>query len=157
MTAALASLIGEQLAGNVVTPRRVESDTGPLDGMPAYSLGTDVLHYQTWDPIHGCVGRETADPDELRYWIVDDIASGLAWRWAQTAPSYAAMSEQRALRTRWMSFWRILMHALRPDWGRRTRETIRVLAQSNPRPPQIGDGGPRRAPGRAADARHSMG
>jgi hypothetical protein len=80
----------------------------------------------------------TTDPDELLYWVVDEIARGLAWTWAQNAPAYAAMSPQQARKTLWLPCWHILIHGLRPDWSKRTRETIRTLAQGFPLHPGAG-------------------
>ena len=128
MTAALTALTGKQSVGDAVVPQRIESDDEPIDGTPTYSLDADALRYRTWDPLHGWVLRETTDSEELLYWIVDDVASSIAWRWAQQAPAFAQMDEHRALRTLWMPYWHVLMYALRPEWGRRTRESIRRLA-----------------------------
>lgn len=139
MTAALASLAGERYGGDAVVPQRIESGAEPIDGVPTYSLDVDALRYRTWDPLHGWVLRETTDAEALLYWIVDDMASGIAWRWAQHAPAFAEMGEYHAVRTLWMPYWHILVYGLRPDWGRRTRESIRALAQGNPRPLQVRD------------------
>lgn len=149
MTAALTSLAGEQSSRAAVVPQRIESDDEAFEDTPTYRLDADALRYRTWDPLHGWVLRKTTDSDELLYWILDDIASGIAWRWAQQAPAFTDMDEHHALRTLWMPYWHVLMYALRPEWGRRTRESIRRLAQDNPTPLPIRDGarhGPDRIP-----------
>lgn len=132
MVAALAALAGDPLGGDFVTPERADSEQLPPEQTPAFSLGEDILRYHTFDLKTGWVWRETTDPAELLYWIVDDIASSLAWRWAQKAPAYGAMTEREAKKTLWMPYWHILMHGLRPDWGTRTRATIRTLAAEIP-------------------------
>jgi hypothetical protein len=137
-TAALAALAGAHGDDVQAPPRREPENAGVEDGVAFYSLGADVLRYHTWDPLQGWINCETRDPDELLYWIVDDIASVTAWRWAQSTPAYAAMSHELALRTLWMPLWHLLVHALQPEWGRRTRETIRILAHASPHPPPTG-------------------
>jgi hypothetical protein len=133
-TAALAALVGDQLGRTVVAPQRLDSNQDPVGGTAAaYRLGAEVLQYHGWDPQRGRTWWETTSPDELLYWIVDEIASKLAWRWAKQTPSYTAVSEQQAIRTLWMPYWHILVHALRPEWGSRTRATIRELAARDTR------------------------
>lgn len=152
MAATLTSLAGEHISREAVVPQRIESDTQPAEDTPTYSLGADALRYRTWDPLHGWVLRETTDSDELLYWILDDLASGIAWRWAQHAPAFADMDQHHALRTLWMPYWHVLVYALRPEWGRRTRESIRRLAAGNPTPRPIQDG-TRHAPDRIPEIR----
>ena len=137
MTATLADLAGKHLSGDAMVPQRIEPGDELSEDTPTYSLHADALHYRTWHPLHGWVQRETTDPDELLYWIVDDVASSIAWRWAQRAPAFADMDQHRAARTLWMPYWHVLMYALRPEWGRRTRESIQLLAQDNPIPLQM--------------------
>jgi hypothetical protein len=131
MTAVLRRLAGEQISRDAVVPRRIESDDEDVEETRCYRLDADALRYRTRDPLHGWVLRETTDSDELLYWILDDLASGIAWRWAQQAPAFAEMDEHQALRTLWMPYWHVLMYGLRPEWGRRTRTSIRRLAHAN--------------------------
>jgi hypothetical protein len=132
VTAALAALVGDPLGRTVVVPQRVDPDQEPTDGgSPAYRLGPEVLQYYGWEPQHGRSWWETTSPEELLYWIVDEIASRVAWRWAQQTPAYSAVNEQQALRTLWMPYWHILVHSLRPEWGSRTRAAIRDLAAAD--------------------------
>jgi hypothetical protein len=134
-TAALAALVGDPLGRTVVAPQRLYSHQDPIDGTEAaYRLGSDVLQYHGWDPQRGRSWWDTTSPDELLYWIVDEIASRLAWRWAQRTPAYSSVNEHQALRTLWMPYWHMLMHALRPEWGSRTRAAIRDLAAADRHP-----------------------
>jgi hypothetical protein len=138
VAATLAALTGTD-PDTVALPPQVRSDgtSAQLD-TAFYDASSDVLRYHSWDPLQGWADFETRDPDELMYWIVDDMASAMAWRWAQASPAHAMLSRELALRTLWMPFWHMLVHALRPEWGRRTRETIRVLAHADPHPPPLG-------------------
>lgn len=134
IVAALATLAGESVT-DVVIPAQIDS-TDLAEGRAAYVLGEDGLRYHGWDPMGAeWAWRSTADPDELTYWIVDDIASSLAWDWAQEQPRFAAMDEEQRVDQLWMPRWQFLMIALRPAWGDRTSTAIGALTQ--------GDSGPR--------------
>lgn len=134
IVAALATLAGESVA-DVVIPAQIDS-TALAEGHAAYVLGEDGLRYHGWDTMGAAwAWRSTADPDELTYWIVDDIASSLAWGWAQEQPTFAAMDEEQRVDQLWMPRWQFLMITLRPAWGDRTSTTIGALTQ--------GDSGPR--------------
>lgn len=132
----IASQLG-RLAGNrgdrVVTPERVLAGQPPVHGRPTYCIGPDTLRYHREDQTAGWESRETADPDELLYWIADDIASALAWDWAHAAPARNVLSDGEVRRTLWMPYWHIIMHGLRRDWSARTRARIRTLASNDHR------------------------
>lgn len=125
----LARLAGGHTRAEMVEPRRADTtEHVAAQTIPIYSLTPGHLRYHTHDPLEGWVERETTDPDELLYWVVNDIASEVAWRWARQTPAFSTMSERRAQRTLWLPYWHILMHGLRPEWGSRVREIIRALA-----------------------------
>jgi hypothetical protein len=76
--------------------------------------------------------RSTADPDELLYWIVDDVARSVAWAWAQRAPSARTMTTGQAQSILAMPLWHNLVNALNIDWG--TRESTIAYLKRSPRP-----------------------
>lgn len=130
LLAALATLAGERVTEVVVPPQVPATDDA--EGRAAYVLGEDGLRYQGWDPMSAAwAWRTTADPEELTYWIVDDIASALAWDWAQNQPTFGALDEEQQVDQLWMPRWQYLMGALRPAWGDRTATTIQSLAQAD--------------------------
>ncbi|MGK2882169.1 MAG: hypothetical protein ACSLE6_15650, partial [Mycobacterium sp.] len=123
---ALAAIAGEPV-DDVVTPSRLESPDDPAAGRAAYLFGGELLRYHGWDPIEGWVWRETDDPGELLYWIVNDIAGTLAWQWAQLQPEFAVLDGEAALGQLWLPRWQFLVNSLRTDWGRRTATAIDAL------------------------------
>jgi len=133
IAAALAVLAGQQVGNHIAVPKQIGPHDEPPEGIPSYRIG-DVLRYHTLDPISGWMWRETTDPEELLYWIADDIAAGIAWRWAQRAPASGTMRRQDALWNLAMPYWRLLMRGLRMDWGNRmTRERYETFTQATPR------------------------
>lgn len=96
------------------------SDTGAF-----YVIEPTKLTYSTVDPENGPHVRDTTDPDDLLYWIVDDLARTLAYEaaTANTAYSHAAGD----IRNLWLLHWTYLMAAISPDWGVRTH--TRLAAQ----------------------------
>lgn len=89
------------------------SDTGAF-----YVIEPAKLTYHTVDPEHGPHVRDTTDPDELLYWIVDDLARGLAYQAATTNSAYSRAAGNR--RNLWLLHWAYLMAAISPQWGERT-------------------------------------
>lgn len=123
LVAVLATLTGLYPDLDAV-PEPVESRRGHSRRL--YDVRSDALRYYTYNrPQQRWVWRTTSDPDELLYWILDEIASGLAWAWAQKAPSYKTMDERHAREVLWMPQWQSLMTALKVDWGNRTGDRIR--------------------------------
>lgn len=129
-TAALERLSGEELPEHR-RPRRVGADESDTTGTSIYQFRDATVRCRIYDPEAGWVWHESTDADEVLYWIVEDLASSLAWHWAQRAPTYGSMTDQQAQKTLWMPYWHILMHGLRPDWGKRTRNTIRDFTRRN--------------------------
>lgn len=125
LVAVLATLTGQH-PGLDGVPEPVEARRG--HGRRVYDLGSTPLRYYTYNrTVRRWQWRITSDPDELLYWILEEIASGLAWAWAQKAPSYKTMDERRAREVLWMPQWQSLMTALNVEWGNRTGDRIRAL------------------------------
>jgi hypothetical protein len=125
MVAAVATLCGQHPGSDV--PVRARSGQGPLPAVRVYDIGADSLRYYSQDPTDRWGWRSTNDPDELLYWILDDIVRNLAWAWAQKAPSYKTLPDDRARMLLVMTQWHSLMSGLRYEWGVRAGETIRRL------------------------------
>jgi hypothetical protein len=106
--ARLASVAAEQ-------PDQIprETHTGP-----GYTIGTDELTYRSAGPDGSTRTRATTDPDELLFWIVDDLARDLATHWTLRAPAFRG--DDDAGRELLLARWQNLMAALSTDWGRRT-------------------------------------
>lgn len=129
MTAALASLTGGSV-DDVVIPPRVESADDPIDGRAAYVLGTDVLSYHRWDSAREeWAWHHTTDSDELTYWIVDDLASAVAWVWAQRQPAAAGMREREAVEELWVPRWQSLLNTVIPTRPGRAQPAAPVASQ----------------------------
>ncbi|AGB27002.1 hypothetical protein Mycsm_06899 (plasmid) [Mycobacterium sp. JS623] len=87
---------------------------------PGYVLnGASATYYG----LAGTPPRTTDNRQELVYWIVDDLAAGLARAWATAAPAYNE-GNPSAVHALWLGRWHNLMSALSTDWGERTRARI---------------------------------
>lgn len=87
---------------------------------PGYVLsGASATYYG----LAGTPPRTTDNRLELVYWIVDDLAAGLARDWATAAPAYQE-GNASAVHALWLGRWHNLMSALSSDWGERTRARI---------------------------------
>jgi hypothetical protein len=131
--AALAALAGQKRFRPDV-PCAVEMKPGqpPPVGVPSYGVDPGELRYHTKDPFEGWVWRSTNDPDELLYWIIDDVARSVAWRWAQQAPSFPTMSPQQAQAWLSMPYWYSLVQGLNVQWGTRTMRRIEQILDAFP-------------------------
>lgn len=87
---------------------------------PGYVLSGDCATY--YGPA-GMPPQTTDNRYELVYWIVDDLAAGLARDWATAAPAFQE-GNPSAVHALWLGRWHNLMSALSTDWGERTRERI---------------------------------
>lgn len=87
---------------------------------PGYVLsGASATYYG----LAGTPPRTTDNRLELVYWIVDDLAAGLARDWVTAAPAYQE-GDPSAVHALWLGRWHNLMSALSTDWGERTRARI---------------------------------
>ena len=87
---------------------------------PGYVLnGASATYYGP----SGTPPRTTDNRHELVYWIVDDLAAGLAHDWTITAPAHQE-NNPSAAHALWLGRWHNLMSALSTNWGERTRERI---------------------------------
>lgn len=120
----LAALTGTPVV-DVPRPREVKArkHSRHRGSGPTYSIGREV-RYHTADPVHGLIWKESDDPDEALYWLVDDIARSLALGWARRAPAAAAMNGQQVLWSLAIPMWQTLMTALDTRWELRTRSRI---------------------------------
>lgn len=117
LAGAMATLAG-LAADDVVVPPQVESADAAVDGRAAYAVGADVLRYHSWDSDEAqWRWRETASPDELAYWMIDDLASSSAWMWAQDQPAFASMRDNEAVNELWVPQWQSLLAAVWPTWS----------------------------------------
>lgn len=116
----IANLLGWPLTA-IAEPKCVKAGRENQQGGPAYSANRGTLRYFTSDVWDGFVLRETTDLDELLYWIADDVTRSAAWEWTTRTPSFDTVDRTEARRVIAMPMWQTLMHALRYDWGRRTR------------------------------------
>lgn len=87
---------------------------------PGYVLSAD---YATYYGPAGMPPQTTDNRHELVYWIVDDLAAGLARDWATAAPAFQE-GDPSAVHALWLGRWHNLMSALSTDWGERTRARI---------------------------------
>jgi hypothetical protein len=71
--------------------------------------------------------QETEDVDELVYWVVHDVAGGIAMDWALRHRRKGQDS-----RRRWFPRWIALMAGLRPDWGARTAAYVDAVLERSP-------------------------
>ncbi|UCN12864.1 MULTISPECIES: hypothetical protein [Mycobacterium avium complex (MAC)] len=120
----LAAMTGTPV-GDVPRPREVKArkHSRHRGSGPTYSIGREV-RYHTADPMHGLIWKESDDPDEALYWLVDDIARSLALGWARRAPAAAVMNSQQVLWSLAIPMWQTLMTALDTRWEPRTRSRI---------------------------------
>jgi hypothetical protein len=136
---AIAGLAGAAVSDDLIPNRVAGHDFAAASLAGAFIIELDGFGYRSHDPLAGWQWRRTSDGEELLYWLADDIASATAWRWAQRTPAFTQMPRHHALRTLWMPYWHMLMHGLRPDWGRRTRATLRTLTDADSTPPPAAD------------------
>jgi hypothetical protein len=123
----LRPLAGEIALAEIPLPQRIAPSTTPADTHPQYVITETAFAYYSQDPRRGFIWRTTTDPAELLFWCVDDVARSLAWRWAQRAPSFAAMPPAVAQRTLWAPYWQLLMTAADPQWGAATGRALREI------------------------------
>lgn len=121
LVSALKELSGQGLDNHVPQP------LGPnlVQGETVYAITSADLRYYDGSDDTGQGWRSTTDPDELLYWIADDLARHAAWGWTQRTPSAARMDQHQLRDLLWIPQWLLLMTALDPSWGQRTR--LRVL------------------------------
>lgn len=120
LRAQIAALVGWSVA-EVQEPKCVKAGKETKQGGPAYSVSRQGYRYFTKDLWQGYLMRETTDPDELLYWIADDVTRNAAWEWTMRTPAFATAKGAEAQFAITMPLWHVLMSALRYDWGRRTR------------------------------------
>ncbi|XTP38441.1 hypothetical protein ACORG1_33880 (plasmid) [Mycobacterium sp. TJFP1] len=121
LRAQIAALAGWPIS-QIQEPKCVKAGKENRQGGPAYSVSRHRYRYFTKDIWQGCVLRETDDPDELLYWIADDVTRSAAWEWTKRAPSFGkTLKGPEAQRVITMPMWHTLMYALRYEWGQRTR------------------------------------
>jgi hypothetical protein len=131
LVAQLATLTGQH-PGMEDVPEPLESRRG--SSRRVYDLRSEDLRYFSRDWVAKNWGwRTTSDPDELLYWIAEDLAEILAWAWTQKSPSYKTMDQPQARELLWMPQWQTLMTALNVEWGKRTGEQIAALRGSHER------------------------
>ncbi|WP_342314747.1 immunity 63 family protein (plasmid) [Mycobacterium avium subsp. hominissuis] len=116
----IATLLGWPLTG-IPEPKCVKAGQEKKQGGPAYSVSRGTMRYFTNDLWDGYVLRQTTDVDELLYWIADDVTRSAAWEWTTRTPTFDTVDRNDARRVIAIPMWHTLMHALRYDWGRRTR------------------------------------
>lgn len=117
IVSALSRLTGQHPGDSVPTP--VGPD-GP-QGRRVYEIGPNALRYYSDQGTADWTWRSTTDPDELMYWIADDLVRRLAWNWTQEAPAAALMDDPQVRDQLWIPYWVTLMTALNAKWGERTR------------------------------------
>lgn len=120
LVSALKELSGQDLDDHV--PQPVGPDAVQCDKV--YAITSADLRYYDGSDDTGQGWRSTTDPDELLYWIADDLARHAAWGWTQRTPS-AARQDQHLLRDLlWIPQWLLLLTALDPRWAERTRRRV---------------------------------
>lgn len=119
----IAALLGWSLT-EIQQPKCVKTGQEKTQGGPAYSVSRGTMRYFTNDVWDGLVLRQTTDVDELLYWIADDITRSAAWEWTTRTPIFGTVDRNEARRVVAVPMWHTLMHALRYDWGRRTRTNV---------------------------------
>ncbi|CAN5471989.1 hypothetical protein BH09ACT8_BH09ACT8_55670 [soil metagenome] len=122
LRAQIAALVGWPVA-EVQEPKCVKAGKETKQGGPAYSVSRQGYRYFTKDLWQGYLMRETTDPDELLYWIADDVTRSAAWEWTMRTPAFGTAKGAEAQLAITMPLWHVLMSGLRYDWGRRTRLT----------------------------------
>ncbi|MGJ6127304.1 hypothetical protein QN239_32515 [Mycolicibacterium sp. Y3] len=116
----IAALLGWSLT-EIHEPKCVKAGQEKKQGGPAYSVSRGTMRYFTNDVWDGLVLRQTTDVDELLYWIADDVTRSAAWEWTTRTPTFDTVDRNEVRRVVAVPMWHTLMHALRYDWGRRTR------------------------------------
>lgn len=87
-----------------------------------------TLVYEARDRGRVVMHKQTRDPDELVYWVVDDVARSLAKRAATKTKEYNEAADPRRV---WFPLWRELVASQDAEWGSRTsREITKILAHS---------------------------
>lgn len=119
LAAALSALCGQHI---VDLPQHVGPD-GP-QGQRTYEIDSNSLRYYTDDAEAGWGWRSTIEPDELLYWVADDLARNLAWAWVQQAPTMTQIDERQVREDLWIPQWVLLMTALDHRWGQRARRRL---------------------------------
>lgn len=122
LRAQIAALVGWPLT-EIQEPKCVKAGKETKQGGPAYSVSRQGYRYFTKDLWQGYLMRETTDPDELLYWIADDVTRSAAWEWTMRTPAFGTAKGAEAQLAITMPLWHVLMSGLRYDWGRRTRLT----------------------------------
>ena len=128
----LAALAGTQFSDDI--PRAVQISEGqdPPAGRPAYVVAGTQLRYHTLSAATNSWGwRTTDDPDQLVYWILDDLVRSLAYRWATTAPAATLLDKQGINTLLWIPYWLTLLAALNPQWRSTTEAAIREWSRES--------------------------
>ncbi|MEB3022977.1 MULTISPECIES: hypothetical protein [Mycolicibacter] len=121
----LAGLAGTQFSDDIPQAVPLSDGQAPPADRPSYTLEGTLLRYHSLDASSGDWGwRTTEDPDELVYWILDDLVRSLAYRWANTTPAAAQLDEQGINRLLWIPYWLTLLAALNPEWHTTTEAAI---------------------------------
>ncbi|WP_454231372.1 hypothetical protein [Mycolicibacterium fortuitum] len=120
LVSALKELSGQDLADHVPQP------LGPnaVQGDKLYAITSAHLRYYDGSHDTGQGWRSTTDPDELLYWIADDLARDAAWEWTQRTPSAVRMDQHQLRDLLWIPQWLLLLTALDPRWAQRTRRSV---------------------------------
>lgn len=120
----LAQLAGKHFSSDIPRAVQITKYEQLPDNKPAYLVEGTTLRYHTVHPTQGWHWRETEDPDELVYWVMDDIVRSLARRWAHAAPAAKTMSPGQVDATLWVPYWLTLLAALNPQWRANTARLI---------------------------------
>jgi hypothetical protein len=130
--AALAGLTGQRrLRPEIPCAAELKPGQPPPPQIPCYSVDSGGLHYHTKDPLQQTwLWRTTRDPQELLYWIIDDVARSVSWSWTQRSPSFSTIPPRQAQETLAMPYWVLLMQSLRPEWGGLTRRTVQAMLRA---------------------------
>lgn len=120
----LARLAGTNFSSDIPRAVQITEHQTPPDNKPAYLIDGTTLRYHTVHPTQGWHWKITEDPEELVYWVMDDIVRSLARRWAQAAPAAKAMSPSQVDAALWIPYWLTLLAALNPQWRANTARLI---------------------------------
>ncbi|RZT07738.1 immunity protein 63 of polymorphic toxin system [Mycobacterium sp. BK558] len=99
----------------------------------AYTVEDGLVRYRSMDVLTGRPRtRQTADVDELLYWIIDDAARALAWNMAYRSPAATSGASADTLKaTVALPLWAAFVSSLDPRWGSKTQATIEALLHSS--------------------------
>ena len=115
-------------AGLDAHPSCKQFDTSPTDNGEAHAehRGSTVA-YAITERGREVERRETADPDELLYWLVSDVARDAAQR-------YELRHRQPGVDSRRLYFQQLveLLSRLRPEWGEPTRQEYERVLERHP-------------------------